>query len=204
MLFSRQYFKKTVTKLRKDEEGVAAIEFAIIAPLMIVMYFGLAEMASAISVDRRVSHGANVAADLVTQNAQMTTNDIEEALVAAVRVMGVDNVSDVTIDIRSYVMDTNGIPQPEGVVQFNSGAATLKNFNVATLDTRILNETSGVVVTRVAYTYTPLKLRFFDTDITLNETFMLKPRRSNAVILAEDNGKNLSCSGNTFASINCT
>lgn len=204
MLFFRQYLKNSAAKLRKNEEGVAAIEFAIIAPLMITMYFGLAEIASAISVDRRISHGANVAADLVTQNAQMTTDDIEEALAAAVRVMGVNNVSDVTIDIRSYVIDTNGAPQSEGVVQFNSGAATLKNLNVATLDTKILNENSGVVVTRVAYTYSPLKLRFFDTDITLNETFMLKPRRSNSVILAEDNGKNLACSGGTFTSINCT
>jgi len=204
MLVLSKYLKRNAVKLKKNEDGVAAIEFAIIAPLMITMYFGLAEIASAISVDRKISHGANVAADLVTQNAAMASEDLEEALVAAVRVMDVNNVGDVTIDIRSFVLDEDGNPQSEGVVQFNSGAATLEAFDATELHTRILNENSGIVVTRVAYTYSPLKLRFFNTDVNLKETFMLKPRRSNSVIFAEEDGKNLTCSGSTYATISCT
>jgi len=68
---------------KADEDGIAAIEFAIIAPVMIAMYFGLAEIASAISVDRRISHGTNIAGDLATQQPEIKDGDIEEVIAAA-------------------------------------------------------------------------------------------------------------------------
>ena len=199
----RKFLPKPLSRLYKDEDGVAAIEFAIIAPLMIVMYFGLAEMATAISVDRRISHGANVAADLLTQNATQTAAGVEESLVAAVRVMGVQNVEDITFEIQSYALDDTGAMISEGFVELNAGQSALPPLDLSTLDDRILSDSSGVVITRVAYTYTPFQLQFFDTDITLSETFFLKPRRSVSVVLAEAEGKVLNCTGTAFDNITC-
>lgn len=195
--------RNSVTRLRRDEKGVAAIEFAFIAPVMITMYFGLAEVAEAIAVDRSISHGTNVAGDLATQQAQLASSDIEEALAAALRVMNASDVSKVSIDIRSYSMDSAGT-NVEGVVQLNDGASNLPAFDVSELDDKILSEDSGVVVTRVAYTYTPLKLRFFNTDITLQETFLLKPRRSDAVILGENVPQTVTCSATNFSDVSCS
>ena len=197
-------FLKLTKRFRKDDDGVAAIEFAIIAPIMITMYFGLSEMATAIAVDRRISHGANVAADLLTQQAEMAPLDIEETLAASVRVMGVSNVSDITMQIQSYVLDRNDQMVSEGLINFNTGASNLPAFDASTLSTRVLSQTSGVVVTRVAYTYSPLKLRYFNSDITLSETFLLKPRRSNAVVFAEDLGKIVTCTGTSFGDVTCS
>ena len=195
---------KLTKRFRKDEDGVAAIEFAIIAPIMITMYFGLSEMATAIAVDRRISHGANVAADLLTQQAQMSPIDIEETLAASVRVMGVANVGDITMQIQSYVLDSNDQMVSEGLINFNTGASNLPAFDASTLSARVLSQTSGVVVTRVAYTYSPLQLRYFDSDITLSETFLLKPRRSNAVVFAEAQGKVATCTGTSFGDVTCS
>ena len=195
---------KLTKRFRKDEDGVAAIEFAIIAPIMITMYFGLSEMATAIAVDRRISHGANVAADLLTQQAQMSPIDIEETLAASVRVMGVANVGDITMQIQSYVLDSNDQMVREGLINFNTGASNLPAFDASTLSARVLSQTSGVVVTRVAYTYSPLQLRYFNSDITLSETFLLKPRRSNAVVFAEDQGKISTCTGTSFGDVTCS
>ena len=102
---SKRRFSKSLSprrlsaRYRDDERGIAAIEFAIIAPIMIGMYFGLAEIASAISVDRRISHGTNVAGDLATQQPDLKDGDIEEIISAAVRVMGVSNASQISIDM---------------------------------------------------------------------------------------------------------
>ncbi|WP_427452598.1 TadE/TadG family type IV pilus assembly protein [Litorimonas sp. WD9-15] len=191
-------------RLRRNEEGAAAIEFAFVAPVMIMMYFGLAEIATAIDADRRVSHGTNVAGDLATHTSEMTVTDVEETLSAAIRIMGVADARKVTIDMRSFIKDTNGNITSEGIVQMNPSANNLPSFNAATLDEKILSENSGIVVTRVAYTYSPLKLRFFDTDITLSETFMLKPRRSNSVVIGKDSGKDISCSASGYATVTCT
>lgn len=192
-------------RYREDERGIAAIEFAIIAPVMIGMYFGLAEIASAISVDRRISHGTNVAGDLATQQPELQGDEIEEVLSAALRVMGVADASKVSIDMESFIKETaNGAPVSQGRIRLNNSAGGFSAYNATPLDQRLLNEKSGVVVTRVSYNYTPLKLRHFDSDITLDETFLLKPRRSDAVMLQDGEGSLVDCTATTYANVSCS
>ena len=192
-------------RYRDDERGIAAIEFAIIAPIMIGMYFGLAEIASAISVDRRISHGTNVAGDLATQQPDLKDDDIEEIISAAVRVMGVTNVSQISIDMESFILPAEGQPpESRGRIRLNSGVGNFSNFDASNLDPKILNSKSGVVVTRVRYNYTPMQLRFFDSTIRLDETFLLKPRRSDAVNFQDGNGSLVTCSATSYANVSCT
>jgi len=76
-------------KFKNDEAGIAAIEFAFIAPIMLFMYFGMAEVATAISVDRNVSHSANVAGDLTTQSQTVSAAEMTEIMTATMLVMGI-------------------------------------------------------------------------------------------------------------------
>jgi len=183
-------------KYRRDEDGIAAIEFAIIAPIMIGMYFGLAEIASAISVDRLISHGTNVAGDMATQQPEIRDVDIEEVVSAA---------SNVSMDIESFILPAAGeAPESRGRIRVNNTGSGFTNFDATTLDTKILNERSGVVVTRTAYKYTPLQLRYLNTDITLSETFLLKPRRSDAVQIQDGIGSLIDCTATSFSNVSCT
>lgn len=56
----------------RDKRGIAAVEFALVVPLMIAMYLGTIEMSAGVSVNKKVSRVAATVADLVTQ--QETTN----------------------------------------------------------------------------------------------------------------------------------
>ena len=134
------------------EDGIAAIEFAIIAPIMIMMYFGLAEMATAISMDRRISHGTNVAGDLATQSPSLATVDLEEILSASLRVMSVQDASKVYVDMEGFIRDSSGDAVSTGRVQLNNSQANLPSYlpEADALDNSILSETSGIVVTSKA------------------------------------------------------
>ena len=48
-------------------EGVAAVEFALIVPIMAIMFIGAVELSQAITVDRRVTQVASSTADLVAR-----------------------------------------------------------------------------------------------------------------------------------------
>jgi len=190
---------------KADEDGIAAIEFAIIAPIMIAMYFGLAEIASAISVDRRISHGTNVAGDLATQQPEIKDGEIEEVLAAALRVMNIRDINKVAIDMESFILPSAGAtPESRGRIRVNNNVGNFTKFDASNLDEKLLNEKSGVVVTRVKYKYEPLKLRFFDSTITLEETFLLKPRRSDAVDFQDGNGSLVDCSATRFSDVDCS
>ena len=197
----RQYTRR----FRDDEDGIAAIEFAIIAPIMIGMYFGLAEIAHAISTDRRISHGTNVAGDIATQQPELLGASIEEVLSAALRVMDIPDVDQVSIDMESFILPAAGQPaESQGRIRLNSGVGNFTSFDATNLDPKLLNENSGVVVTRVKYNYTPLEFRFIDTTVTLQETFLLKPRRSDSVQIQNGPGSLVDCSATDFSNVTCS
>ena len=53
---------------RKAREGVAAVEFALILPFMLLLYVGSIELSDLINVDRRVTVIAGTVGDLVARN----------------------------------------------------------------------------------------------------------------------------------------
>ena len=197
--------KRLSRTFRENDEGVASIEFAIIAPIMIAMYLGLAEVAAAISVDRRISHGTNVAGDMATQQPEILLADIEEVVSAALRVMDIGDISNVSMDIESFILPAvDEAPESRGRIRVNRSVGNFSNFDAATLDTQILNANSGVVVTRVNYKYTPIEVRFFDSQITLDETFLLKPRRSDVVEIQNGKDSVVDCTATSFTDVTCT
>lgn len=61
--------------LLRDDRGNAAIEFAIIAPLMLVMFFGTIEFSSAVAVNRKIEMVTQQLADLASR--YTTVNDAD-------------------------------------------------------------------------------------------------------------------------------
>ena len=43
-----------ISKLARDKRGVSAVEFALLAPVMIGLYFGCAEISDGVGTDRKV------------------------------------------------------------------------------------------------------------------------------------------------------
>lgn len=221
-------FKQRLYLFQHDHSGIAAVEFAIIAPIMLMMYFGLAEIATLISTDRRVSAGANVAGDMIAQAPESSREDAQDILSAAVRVMNVREGSLIQMDIESFILNSSGEVESRGRVLLNYSAPP-ERFDASALDPRLLSQNSGVVVTRVKYPYTTtlktpptmnrvaaegsstvMDTRRSDGPVTLRETFLLKPRRSEFVDIAPvvvggirlTNTQTL-CEGPNYANLTC-
>jgi Flp pilus assembly protein TadG len=56
-----------VYRLARAEDGVAAVEFAFILPIMLLLFMGAVELSQAVTVDRRVSQVASTTSDLVAR-----------------------------------------------------------------------------------------------------------------------------------------
>lgn len=69
--------KGLAKRLLSDRRGAAAIEFALVVPLMLVMYLGTIEISAAVSVNKKVSRVAATVADLVTQQTTVKKVDLE-------------------------------------------------------------------------------------------------------------------------------
>ena len=61
--------RRAVRRLRPAIAAVvAAVEFALIVPLMLVLFFGTVEFSSGVAVDRKVTLVARTLSDLTSQN----------------------------------------------------------------------------------------------------------------------------------------
>ena len=60
-----------------ERRGVAALEFALIVPLMLALYLLALEFSQAIGVDKKISRIASQVGDLVTQQPLMTRDELK-------------------------------------------------------------------------------------------------------------------------------
>ena len=65
-------------RLRGDRRGVSAVEFALLAPVLISMYFGLAEVCQGFMAQKRAGQAAAMVGDLVAQRDVITGDEIDD------------------------------------------------------------------------------------------------------------------------------
>jgi Flp pilus assembly protein TadG len=68
--------RPAAARLGRDKRGNAAIEFAVIVPLMLTMFFGTVEFSSGVAVQRKVSMAAQELADMTARNKTVADTDI--------------------------------------------------------------------------------------------------------------------------------
>jgi Flp pilus assembly protein TadG len=69
--------------LRYNEQGISAVEFALIAPLLIILYLGAIELSLLMEVDRRVTQTSASLGDLTARLSTVTDSDMAEMFAAA-------------------------------------------------------------------------------------------------------------------------
>lgn len=63
-----------------DRRGIAALEFALVVPLLMVMYFVTIEVSQGIETNKKLARAASTVADLVTQQQAMTASQLIEIM----------------------------------------------------------------------------------------------------------------------------
>ena len=118
MVSPMQKMSLRVRRLLNDRSGLAAVEFAMIFPMMVVMFFGVLELSAAISVDRKATLVARTLSDLTSQMVSVANADLVSFGEAAKAIMtpypGSPLISSVT---EVYVDSVTGVAR----VQWSKG-----------------------------------------------------------------------------------
>src|ERR1700761_1108300 len=72
-----------VRKLWRNDDAVAATEFAMVVPFMLVLYVGGVELADGMAINVKVSATAHSVADMVSQNTSLSTAQMQNILTGA-------------------------------------------------------------------------------------------------------------------------
>jgi Flp pilus assembly protein TadG len=166
-------------KCRRADGGLAAIEFALIIPVMLITFFGVAEISNYILAARKVANIASTAADLVTQDTIIDDTEMADIMGALDIVMRPFNPDDAQIRITSVVADSNG----ETTVGWSDARNTgpYAPGSPITVPDDIVPDNQGIIMAEVSFTYRTLFGMYLTDGITVSDTFYLKPRRSTSV-----------------------
>ncbi|MCE9650595.1 MAG: pilus assembly protein [Parvibaculum sp.] len=160
----------------RSTRGMVAIEFALIVPVMITIYFGTIETTNAMTAARRVTNVAQTAADLTAQAASVSTSDINDIFAASVAILTPFPTSPVKITITSIVASSSSATTLSVAWSKTYNGATART--AAVLPSGLTTAGSSVIMVEVTYTYTSPIATFITGPIVMKETAYLKPRRS--------------------------
>ena len=169
-------------RLGLDQRGVAAIEFALIAPVAISLYMGFAELTMAMMASRRIAHAASVVGDLVAQSPTIATSDLTDIFQVGSQIMSPFTATPLKMRITSVVADVNGIPKMAW--SKGSGMTAMPAGAVAGFPPTLLVAGDSVIQADVSYSYTSPLGFTLTAPIVFSNTFYLKPRQSSSVTCA--------------------
>ncbi|PZV37310.1 TadE/TadG family type IV pilus assembly protein [Mesorhizobium kowhaii] len=177
-----------------DRRGIAAVEFALIMPILLAMYFMTMEASQAIETSKKVSRIGSMVADLVTQQTTVVKADIDAIMaIGAVTLQPYNrSVPGITITAIQVTSDATPLVQVMWSRKLVNGVASA-GPSTATVPAKL--KVAGTFLIRVDSTlgYTPviawsstsdqqrLGLTSAFNNIAMGETYYLRPRRSTTI-----------------------
>lgn len=165
-----------------DSRGMVAVEFALIIPVMLTMYFGTVETTNALTAARRVTSVTQTAADLTAQVATVSTADLNDIFSASAAILAPYPTNVIKMTITSVVANASSATNTKVAWSKAYGGATARSTNSSvTLPTGLTTPGSSVIMVEVSYAYTSPIASFITGPIVMREVAYLKPRRSTEV-----------------------
>jgi Flp pilus assembly protein TadG len=168
--------------LATQSGGLAAVEFAIILPLMLLLYMGSFEIAEAVSLKRQVALTASTVANIVTQYATISkTTELPDILDASSAVLTPYPVSNAVVTVSLVTIDNNGNATVTWSQALNGGGR--KVGQTVTLPTGLDVPNTSVVLGETTYAYAPLMDFAHIGALNLYSSVYMSPRSSSGTIL---------------------
>jgi Flp pilus assembly protein TadG len=183
---------RAAAELSKDCRGVAATEFVMIVPLMMVMFFGVVEFSSGVAVDRKVTLVARTLSDLTSQSTTVTDTDLSNFFAASVGILTPYSASPTKSTITELYVDPtshNARVQWSKASTFNSsgnvvlGTSSHSPGDIVTIPTALKVDGTYLIWSEVSYTYVPaVGYVMAKTGVNLSDLTYTRPRQSACVM----------------------
>lgn len=160
----------------RRRDGIAAAEFAIILPVLILILFGTAEIGNALLIDRKVTRATQVIADLVAQEETVSTSDLNDIMQAADEIMRpYPNSAQIVL---SSVYRASGETQTKVDWSVTKRGTAYTAGTPYTLPSIVLDEGDSVIVAELSFPYQALFPNVIFNDFTIRDRAYLRPRKT--------------------------
>ncbi len=190
-------------RVASDRSGMAATEFALLLPIMVVLFFGILELSEGMTANRRVAVAVNTAADLAAQSLQLSPTEVDGLMESVIPILEPATTSAVDINLVSIILDADGDPIIHWSLHWNNDVQPTAPYVVGEEYTKLTSDfrnspnglarlqNRSMIIVEMTYPYAPQFAKYFVSDpIPFSRDAKRAPRRVTRVQLCDDSGNN--------------
>lgn len=167
-------------RLRRDQRGLSAVEFALLAPVMVFFYFGLVEFCQGYMAQKRMGHVASQVADLVAQSDAVTGAQVDDIFMIGTLIMRPFTAAGLSQRVSSVTRDSSGVAKVDW--SRGSGMTALnKNAVVTGIPTGLIANGESLIMAEAAYDYRSPANYLMPGLTKFQQKYYLRPRTVNMV-----------------------
>ena len=174
--------------LAADTRGIAAVEFAMIMPLMMVMFFGMIDVSMGVGADRKVTMIAQSMADLASRYTSVNDTDVANFMKIGDAMLTPYAADALTVTISQVYLDpgANGL----GKVQWSKGDAPRDAGSSITVPAGLIGKDASsnvlanqfLLLAEVTFAFKPIIGYVVPkAGMTLSQSSYTRPRQSACV-----------------------
>lgn len=161
-------------RLTRDTRGVSAVEFALVLPLMIGLYLGLAEVSQGIGIDRKVALTAHALGDLASQTTTISNAQMGNILDAASAVITPYSATPLAVTVSAINIDASGNAKV-GWSDTRGGVAREVGSSVE-IPSALAVPNTQLILSEAKYSFTPAIGYVITGTLMLSEKLYMSPR----------------------------
>ena len=162
----------------RQEEGISAVEFALIAPLMAMIYFGCIELSLMMTLDRKVTGATAALGDLTSRASTVSNAELGDIFEATRMVMQPNNMTKSRMRITSLYEDSGNVK-----VAWSDGCnlTAYPVDQIITIPANLIPTGGTIIMAEIEFDYASDIGFFFQSSKTLTDKFYLRPRRVDSI-----------------------
>lgn len=164
---------RSLTRLRRDERGVSAVEFALLAPMLIAFYFGMAEFCQGYMAQKRMGHVSAMVADLVAQEETVEKAHLDDFFQVGELIMKPFSAAPLKQRVSS-VTRTDGVDKV--VWSRGHGMDARGVGDIVTLPDGLIEDGESIVVSEATYDYDSPVDYLMPSVTHFSHIYYLRPR----------------------------
>lgn len=184
--------RSSVREFVADRRALAATEFAVIVPVMLVMFFGTVEFSTAVAIDRKVTLIARTLSDLTSQSIKLADSDMQDTFTASISIVQPYDATLVKGTISQIYIDTDSIATVQwsksgtiasGATQATLGTSARKAGDKVTsiIPAALLIPSTYLILGEASYTYSPTIGYVLKSSLPLSDVSYTRPRQTTCV-----------------------
>lgn len=172
-------FRSYLHRFAGDREGVSAVEFALVLPVMLTLYIGGVEVGDGLAIKFKTTLAARTVTDLASQYVSIDATDMSSILGAASAVVAPYSATNMAVTVSEITTNSHGAGTITWSDLLNGTKRTVGSS--ITLPTNLQTANISIIFGEVTYPYTPSMGYVITGTINMYQSVYFYPRMSSSI-----------------------